>query len=75
MVIGQDLIYLGKERFIEPRNLSTESGQCSSDLHPLYIPALPIKGPRVFTAASIKKKFSTKDLPKGHRMLLEGNKE
>lgn len=74
-VIGQTLIYLGKESFTEPRNLSTESSQCSSDLHPLYIPALPIKGPRVFTAASIKKKFSTKDLPKGHRMLLEGNKE
>lgn len=69
------MIYLEKERFIEPRNLSTESSQCSSDLHPLNVPALPIKGPRVFTAASIKKKFSTKDLPKGHHMLLEGNKE
>lgn len=74
-VTGPNLIYLGKESFIEPRNLSAESSQCSSDLHPLYIPALPIKGPRVFTAASIKKKFSTKDLPKGHRVLLEGNKE
>ena len=66
---------MAKESFIEPRNLSTESSQCSNDLHPLYVPALPIKGPRVFTAASIKKKFSTKDLPKGHRMLLEGNKK
>lgn len=72
---GQNLIYLGKESFIEPRNLSTESSQCSSDLHLLYVPALPIKGPRVFTAASIKKKFSSKDLPKGHHVLLEGNKE
>lgn len=75
IVTGPNLIYLGKESFIEPRNLSTESSQCSSDLHALYVPALPIKGPRAFTAASIKQKFSTKDLPKGHRVLLEGNKE
>ena len=69
------MIYLGRKSFTEPRNLSTESSQCSSDLHPLDIPALPIKGPRVFIAASIKKKFSTKDLPKGHHMLFEGNKK